>query len=153
MYLDRNQQNKQNRKSRIKIYFSILILLLMFLLVFYIFIYSPIFQIREFHITGSKKISNSDVIKILLPLVLESKTENFFGYKNLLSWDESKINFSKTAILEAQIKRDWLRQSIDIDIKERERLAIWCDSFNNCYWIDENGILFEESPNTEGSLY
>ncbi len=151
-YLDQHNSGRQKRDFRLKLYLGLLILLLIFALIFYILAYSPVFQIREFEIAGAKRLSDQSVLNIVRPIVIRGKMGAFLGIKNLLIWQEKDLDVSKTALLEAQVSRDWIRQTVSIQIKERERLAIWCDQYNNCYWIDENGIMFEEAPETEGSL-
>ena len=151
-YLDNRQIYRERRRFRIKIYFGILFLLLFLIAIFYLLVYSPIFQIREFKIVGAQRLDSEAVLKILSPSVINTRTANFLGIKNLFVWNEKEPDVSKSALLEADIKREWLRQSIVIDIKERDRLAIWCRINSPCYWIDKNGMAFEEAPETEGSL-
>ena len=57
-----------------------------------------------------------------------------------------------TALAGATIEKDWLNRSINITVQERERLGIWCIDGENCYWLDGDGVVFEEAPATEGSL-
>ena len=151
-YLDQHQIYRKRRNFRIKIYFGALILILFLISILYILIYSPIFQIREFKIAGAQRLNNEEVLKILAPAILNTRAANFLGMKNLFVWSEKKPDVSKSALLEADVKREWLGQSVVIDIKERERLAIWCRINSSCYWIDKNGMAFEEAPETEGSL-
>jgi cell division septal protein FtsQ len=152
VYLDQQHTSLQRRNFRIKLYFGFALLLLFAALIMYILLYSPIFQIREFKIAGAERLPDDEVLRILQPIVLQTKFDNFLGAKNLLAWDEKEVDVSKTALASAIISRDWLRQSIHIIIQERERLAIWCDMHEFCYWIDRSGFLFEEAPKTEGSL-
>ena len=151
-YLDQHQTYRKRRNFRIKIYFGGLILILFLISILYILVYSPIFQIREFKIAGAQRLNNEEVLKILTPAILNTKTAYFLGIKNLFIWNEKKPDVSRSALLEANIKREWLGQAVIIGIKERERLAIWCRTNSPCYWIDKNGMAFEEAPETEGSL-
>ncbi|MBI4991902.1 MAG: hypothetical protein HZB99_01675 [Candidatus Harrisonbacteria bacterium] len=151
-YLDQHQINKQGRNFRIKIYFGFLILILILILIIYTLVYSPIFKIKEFRVAGVSGYRIDEILRMIEPQILTTRVKNFLGDKNLLVWDVNNPDLSKTALAEAVIKRDWLRQSIIIDAQERERLAIWCDKNNNCYWLDKQGILFENAPQTEGSL-
>lgn len=137
---------------RIKIYFGSGFLILALIFLAYLIIYSPIFQVRSFKIIGGNRLSDEAVIKILEPIVVQNKHKNFLGSKNLISWNISDPDVSNTALASAGISRDWLRQSVNINISERERFAIWCGKNSRCYWIDQNGAAFEEAPETEGSL-
>jgi len=151
-YLDQNQIMKQRRNFRIKIYFGIFFIILLLIALLYILRYSPVFQARGFHIFGGNQLSNETILTILRPMVLNSRWEEFLGWQNLIVWNQNRFDLGGTALLEAEIDRDWLRQTVNISIKERERLAIWCGINNYCYWIDQSGIAFEEAPLTEGSL-
>ena len=151
-YLNQNQVRKSRTSARIKIYFGFGFSALILILLAYLVIYSPIFQVRSFKITGKNRLSDEAVLKILEPIAVKNKLGIFLGYKNLLSWNTHNPGVSNTALISAGISRDWLRQSININIAERERFAIWCDKNAHCYWIDQEGTAFEEAPKTEGSL-
>ena len=151
-YLDQNQLLKQRRNFRIKLYFGIFFIFLFFIALLYILRYSPVFQVRDFRIVGNQQLSKEVILTTLKPLAVNNRWEEFLGWQNLIIWNQDNVDFSGTALLTAEIDRDWLRQSINITIKERERLAVWCGINNYCYWIDQSGIAFEEAPLTEGSL-
>jgi cell division septal protein FtsQ len=152
VYLDQQNTSTRRRNFRIKLYFGFLLLLLFAALIIYVLLYSPIFQIRGFKIAGAERLTDEEILRILQPIVLQTRFDNFLGAKNLLTWNEKEADVSKTALATAHISRDWLRQSVHIEVQERERLAIWCDMHDFCYWIDRAGLLFEEAPKTEGSL-
>jgi len=151
-FLDQQQSHKEKRSFRIKLYFGFLILNLIIVLAVYVLIYSPVFKIKEFKVAGISWHQTEDVLRTIEPQILNTKIKNFLGNKNLLVWDVNNPDLSRTAFAEAIIKRDWLRQSIVINIQERKQLAIWCDKNDNCYWMDKEGLLFENAPRTEGSL-
>lgn len=152
IYLDQEQLYKQRRAFRIKFYLGIFVLLLFSLFIFYVIVYSPIFTARDFKIVGAERLSDGVILQTLEPFFLSNRIKIFLGMKNLLAWGEKDdLDLTKTAILDVNIRRDWIRQSVTINVKERGRLAIWC-GLNSCYWIDEEGTAFEEAPHTEGSL-
>ena len=151
-HLNKFQSKKRGRTIRIKIYFFTAGVILSLLGIFYIIQLSPIFQIRNFNINGKEHLSEKEIIYILQSLVITNKTKIFLGPQNILAWNTGKPDISKTALADALIDRDWIRQSVSIAIKERERLAIWCDSKNDCGWIDNDGLIFERAPQVEGGL-
>ena len=67
-------------------------------------------------------------------------------------WPRGGVALTGTVLESAAVEKDWLTRSVVIKIQERERLGIWCVEGENCYWLDNNGIVFEEAPATEGSL-
>ena len=151
-YLDQNQLLKQRRNFRIKLYFGIFFIFLFFIALLYILRYSTVFQARDFRIIGNQQLSKEVILDTLKPLVLNNRWEEFLGWQNLIVWNRDNVDFNGTALLAAEIDRDWLRQSVNITIKERERLAIWCGINSYCYWIDNEATAFEPAPETEGSL-
>lgn len=48
-------------------------------------------------------------------------------------------------------------QAIEVSLKERERRYIWCgsnpESRNQCYFLDEEGVIFTKSPQFSGPVY
>ena len=151
-YLEQNQLYKRERNFRIKIYLYFLALFLVLIGVSYVVFFSPIFKVREFKISGRERLLKESVLKILEPLILNSRLSDFLGKENLLAWNRQDLSLPDTSLLSVKIRRDWIRQSVLIDIKERVPLGIWCGKIGNCYWLDENGIAFEEAPATEGPL-
>ncbi len=146
------QNKRKNRRNRIRIYLISAGIFLLGVGFFYIIHLSPVFRIRNFDVIGKDHLSDDEVVKILEPLVMTSRIKTFLGKNNILSWSISFPDTSKTALLEASINRNWIRQSVSISIKERERLAIWCGSAGDCGWIDSSGMIFENAPQVEGSL-
>lgn len=140
----------------------------------YILVYSPIFRVDQFTFQGNKRLSNEAVMAIIRPLIFQGRIANFLGWNNFLSWPNGGVDVSGTAFLEAMVYKDWLTRSITIAVQERERFGIWCvnpslledrpsskprasqssksEGGEICYWIDEEGVMFEEAPLTEGTL-
>jgi len=149
-YENKQQFYEQKKKSFSKFYLGCFAIGLLSIFGFYAVAYSPVFTIRDFTISGASRFDKETIVNSLQPLILNNKIKNFLGIKNLLVWNQ-EVDVSGTAFLEANIKRHWLHQSVAIEVKERNQFAIWCRA-GNCYWIDENGMAFEEAPETEGSL-
>mgnify|MGYP001605034883 FL=1 len=137
---------------RIRAYLIFSGIFLFFTGIFYIVHFSPVFKIRNFNILGKEHLTKDRIVGILEPLTLTSRMKIFLGRNNILSWNVRIPDTSKTALLEANVRRDWIRQSVDISVKERVRVAIWCGSSGNCGWIDDRGMIFDHAPQAEGSL-
>ena len=150
VYFDSQKNNQKNYGSRVKLYLAFLFLGLFLIFFVYALVYSPLFQVRKFSIKGNSRLSSEAVLNIMRSLVSNNKLENFLGANNLLIWDK-KVDVSKSALLKAIINRSWVNQSVTINIEERNQSAIWCKT-DFCYWIDDEGIAFEEAPRTEGPL-
>lgn len=144
---------KKQRVFHIKLYFLLLIIILLIIGLVYVVIYSPIFRIKTIEVQNNNRLSEDLVLSYIKPLIFKTKLSNFLGVNNILAWPQGKINFDQIPISQIIIDKQWLRKSISIKVIERERFAIWCISNNQkCYWIDKNGIVFDEAPVTEGGL-
>jgi len=152
VYLDQEQIYQKRRRLRFKVYFSVGGAVLILIGLFYALVYSPIFQIKKFEISGAEGMDEERILKILEPLVLRTKLNQFLGRNNLWSWPAGNLDVSKTALAEAVIDRNWLGQAVQIKVREREKIAIWCNAGDNCYWLGIDGVFFEEAPLAEGSL-
>jgi len=90
----------------------------------------------------------------------------------------TEINKRYPQIYELSIKRDVLNKEISVDFKKREKFGIWClqtqtyadhtqtnaeenqresalsprESALDCFWFDDQGIVFAEAPQAEGDL-
>lgn len=151
-YFDQDSLIKKRRKIRIRVYFSAAALFLAFIALVYILVFSPIFKVDGFTVTGNHRVSAETALALLKPQVVRGTISSFFSWNNFLAWQRGEIDLTGTALAGATIKKDWLKRSINITVRERERLGIWCIEGENCYWLDNNGIVFEEAPVTEGSL-
>ena len=141
-YLDKNQFYREKRKFRIKVYLVGGALVLSAIGIFYVVVYSPVFQIRKFQISGVARLNDEAALKILKPLILDNRLANFLGINNLLVWRIKNPDVQNTSLAQAIIKRDWLRQEVKIQVEERPRIAIWCSQKDFCYWIDQSGADF-----------
>lgn len=140
------------QRARIRFYFIAGGVILLIIGLMYVLLFSPVFKVRAFNVSGKEHHSDREIMEIISPLVLNTKLKIFLGPNNLLAWNISRPDISKTALAEAAVERDWIRQAINIKVRERERLAIWCDKNNDCDWIDGSGMAIEKAPQTEGSL-
>lgn len=129
-------------------YFFVLFFIL---LLVYIFLFSPIFRIQTLEISGNKEVNTESV-------------KNNFDYKNIFLYTKHKIEkdlvqkFPKISNIE--ISKDLIKRIIKLEINERERLGIVCktkieneeEQMGKCFYIDKQGFIFEDAPQTSGSL-
>lgn len=153
VYFDTKQLRKKRAAFRIKLYLAGFGLILFFVGLGYAIIYSLIFKIDGFKITGKDRLSDDLILTILRPLVIRGQISSMLGWNNFLVWPSGNMDVGNTALFSAKIKKDWLTRIINIDVKERERFGIWCVTTGDiCYWLDESGMIFEPAPITEGTL-
>ena len=135
------------------IIFSVFILLVIGV-VYFIF-HSPFFQITGIEVAGSQRTEEikGELIGFLL------KTANFrfwLGPENLLFWSPeiiSQLPPSLRWIRDIKIQRNWQQKKIVIEIQEREPYLLWClAASGDCYWLDEQGLVFSLAPEAEGFI-
>ena len=155
-YLDERQRKKRRRILKLKIYGGIFLFLILAVGAAYLVVYSSIFQIRQITLINAdnKQINADNIIENLKDFfVKQSKITSFLRADNILIWDSKKLaEFEKNPkIAEMTIEKDYFERQIRINIKERERFGVWCE-MSDCFWFDENGVIFSEAPMVEGNL-
>jgi len=112
------------------------------------------FQIEGVNIQGIKYIDKS---------ILENEVLNSLLGQTFLLNNNSKFVFNKsdlgTQLLQKypsieSVTIDVVNHKVDIEIKERVPIAIWCaDGRENCLYFDKNRVLFTRSAEFEGDAY
>lgn len=119
---------------------------------------SPRFQISEVAISGNAKIHNLE----LEYAAFKGITKNLINLgnititsKNFFLFDSKKLSANIVKdflhVKEATVAKKLPRQ-VSIFIKEREALAVFCESESRCFLIDEAGIIFEETSQAKGLM-
>lgn len=153
IYSDKAKIQKRRRAFRIKLYFIVFFILLIFIGIFYFIICSSVFQLKYIAIKNNKLLSENDVLAILKQNILGMDFGGISGFKNILAWPNGHFKVSNPAIFDLNIKKQWFKRGVEVEVNERERFAIWCTAeARNCYWIDKEGLVFADAPITEGSL-
>jgi len=145
------RKNKGSKKKFKIIFFWFLILIL---ILNYIFLFSPIFEIKQINISGNKTIKDEQ-IKNSLSNFLSKQVLVFFDKNNLFLATSDKIknilsnNFPR--ISSVKISKSLIKRFINLKITEREEIGIFCRE-EKCYYIDQQGVIFEKAPKTKGTL-
>jgi len=172
-YLRYSKKNKRGENTwKSKIIFTLVALLILGLI--YIIFFSPIFKIKEIRISGNQIISNEDISNSLNSS-LEKRVLFFFEQNNIFLATSKKLkkiisdNFPRILLIE--IDKNVFKKVINLKIIERKEIGIFCkiEVFNEensgeektkeekeiikeCYYIDNEGIIFEKAPQTSGTL-
>lgn len=132
--------------------------------IFYLICFSPFFQIKEIKVAGSSQMEIKDFqrdkqkiptedIQSFVKQQLEKKML-FFKTKSIflvnLSAMQKTLLENFPQIMEANLKRNF-PDTLRITIEERVPLGVWCEN-NNCFFIDEEGIIFEKTQLTSGLI-
>ena len=135
------KRRKKNRYGKKILAFAIIFL---FLLLVAGVALSPILKAKEINIYGNKEIDSEAIKNNIQSINILLMTTN--GLKNELLKDFPKIS-------EIEIRKNIFKRTIAVTIVEREKLGIICkENTGNCFYIDKNGIIFENAPKTSGSL-
>lgn len=148
------RKKRSNKKRRI-----FFLIILLFLVLVYIFLFSPLFRIQAIEVSGNREVEVGEI-------------ENKFNYQNifLITDNEIKDNLFKKIpkIADLEISKNLIKRTVKLIIKEREKLGIVCqleigedpessdgageEQVKACFYIDKTGVIFEEAPQTSGSL-
>lgn len=119
----------------------------------YFLLFFPNFQIQKIYVSGAERTSADNIKNI----AAKAATKNFVSIGNWTLSSES-IFLAKTAEIEkeilnsdavidsAVIAKKW-PDGLEIKIKEREQIAIFCQQ-NHCFEIDANGVIFDQTANS-----
>lgn len=129
-----------------KLFWLLVLFFCVFSAIAYLVFFSGVFSIKETNISGTEKVLNEDILKLIEP---ELKTQiPFYG-------DLSNVFLVKPAdiqnlILHAfpsvenvHLKRK-LPDTLIIEIKEKQMVAVFCDFSEDCFFVDSMGIAFEK---------
>lgn len=129
-------------------------------------------KITSVEVSGTRMVPAGDLLTLVKSG--EVKREGFMGFilpedHRLAYEDDEKISgiikerFPR--VKEVSIARNNDTRSISVEVSERKEKIIWChasagssdnerDGFavNNCFWLDDEGFVIGESPDSEGTL-
>lgn len=147
-YHYRNKKPYKPRRKKLRLggrFFWLFVLALIVLgAVFYLFLFSPIFQLKEIRISGNQKVRVEDIQE-----VVSQKSEKrivFFATRSIFLIKPGEI---EKGILEGfpQISQAKLKKKLPgeivVQIEERKPVGIWCRE--ECFYLDEEGVIFEKS--------
>ncbi|MBU4350709.1 FtsQ-type POTRA domain-containing protein [Candidatus Parcubacteria bacterium] len=143
----RYRVKKKKSIFRNKLFQAVFLIVLILSFFSWLVIFAPLFQIKMILVSGNKRISISEIEQLTYP---ETKTKLLFFESQSIFLTNPKL--IKAKILENYPLIDDLKikklfpNSLSIEIMERQRLARWSGS-ENYFFIDKNGIAFEQSDN------
>lgn len=147
-------KRRYNWKFFVKVFYFVSIPIAISSLIYFL-IFSYFFRIREVVVVGNSYIASSSIVDEFWNIVSE---KYFYLFRN------DNINILRRAELKQKlmdkfsridsmdIKKDY-PDKIIVNIKEKEAVEILCPGqLAKCFYIDKNGIAFDEAVNTEGFL-
>lgn len=159
------------RRRRRKIFAvkTIMVFLLLIVFIFSLSLFSKIsfFQIENIEVFGNSTVSKDEIVDVIRKetsakyFMLFSKN-NFFLYPRKSMEKNLTDDFKK--IKKITIKSKGFK-SIIVEIIERKPNSLWCfsdmekervrkiDHLGGCYFLDEKGVIFSESPDFSGNAF
>lgn len=130
----------RRKKSILKNRFFWLILGMLILILFlcYFLFFSNVFRIKNIEISGNQKTETQTIENLI------EKNKNIFLF-NSEKTEENILN-NVFQISQVNINKK-LPSALKIEIKEREPTAIVCQ--NECFYIDNQAIVFEKSEDSQ----
>jgi len=134
-------RHRKKRKINKRVIIAIIPLFVLAGLVYLLFC-SPVFDIKKTEISGNKEIKSEEIQNIL-------SCANIF----LLSGKKIKNELLERIpkIAELEIEKNIFKRELKIKLSEREEIGIACKD-DKCFYIDKSGVIFENAPQTSGSL-
>ena len=110
----------------------------------YVIFFSPLFEIKEIKISNNRVISSEEIQNSL-----DNQNNIFLAAGNKLT---EILTNDFPGILSVEMSKDIFKKTIELNIIERKEAGIYCKEEDKCYYIDKEGVIFEEAPQTSGTL-
>jgi len=133
-------------------FWIVFLFLAIVLSVFYFFLFFPGIQAKNIVISGNQKSARQD-IENLISAGINNKILGIGNWevnsKSIFLVDSDKLArqiLNKFPIVENVKIGKKLPQTLIVNITEREPVGVYCPADNNCFFIDQTGIIFESLP-------
>lgn len=150
-----NKNSEERRKRRTKFLFIALLLIIVFLVGMVAFLRKESFQVVNVEVVGARALSARDII--------QQARQDFSGN---YAWVIPKSNillFSKREVRSLLMNQfpgiesltiDFKdKNSIRIEITEKDPTDIWCTNQGDCYFIDGTGLIYKKAPTFSDGVY
>lgn len=123
------------------IFWIAFVVLLIVALFVYVFVASDIFEVKNIKVLGNEKINAGNLYSIVQNNVNTKFVRSIF-LTNVL--DIKKEITQKYPEIETVSVEKKFPQTINVTIKERKPVAVFCEGTNDCYLIDIYGYIFKK---------
>lgn len=107
-------------------------------------------QIKDFKIQGAETLSAENIKDTALKLTY-GKWLFFVPKSNIVLFNKDKLaaalmaNFSR--IEKVEVNKQFFSESIELSLTERKANFLWCSRADECFFMTEDGLVFEKSVN------
>lgn len=151
---------RKSHKKKIKkpfwkkeLFWIIFLIIILLSLIFYLLIFSNIFQLKHIEVSGNEKIEKESIISFVENkarkkiISLESNSIFLFLIENVQ--EETIKAFPRIKEIKICLR---LPQTIKVFVIERNSLGRWCNKHEECYLIDNEGVLFEKIETSSNKM-
>lgn len=157
-----SERRKRRKKVRRYVFGTLAVFVLYFLFfgVAWFFMRTPLFRVGRVNVTGAPGVADADVIALVQAdpsgKMASGEIGAILGWRNMLAWP-GRVPSSTLALApqfsDVTVSKDYFSHTVTIAVTERQPFGIWCyQNDGQCYWFDDDGVLFGKSLNTEGNL-
>lgn len=163
-----SDKHRRRRNRQRKVWLAVIGVVVAFLLigVLWFLFRSPFWQIRAVAVRGEETVSEGSIKNLLTGSILadHSFVKSLLGLDNILSWPDGKIATDSLRLLPQlaalSVSKNYFGHAVTVSVTERQPFAIWClmpkmagnlATDEECYWFDENGVIFQKAFDTQGS--
>ncbi len=132
-------------------FWIIITLPVLILTIGYFLIFSRFFWINDIRLSGNENTSREDILE----LIDNEISVSFIFFKSRTIFLTSTSEITKKIISEfPEIKFVEVRRSfpdaLTVIVRERMPVAIWCRDTHDCFFIDNQGVIFEKTLRSSG---
>ncbi|MFZ1019786.1 MAG: hypothetical protein WAN61_02255 [Minisyncoccia bacterium] len=138
-----------------KILFLLLGILIVFIFAIYLSRLNSL-NISDIEISGNKVV-DTEMIKTVAQRELAGKYFGLFPKSNILFYPQNKIKnglqnqFQRLENINLSIQNNKI---LEISVEERTPEYLWCEMVpEKCYFVDDNGYIFDTAPYFSGDVY
>lgn len=146
---------RQQKWQKARPYILVIGLVAIFVGLVHGLLFGKAFQIKNFVVESELPINETDIIAQAKAQVVSGGLGGILGSNNYLAWPK-KIQNNTPEVSTLEIKKQWKDRSIIISPVLRRNHLTWCQASgpdqSTCYWVDREGIVFDEAPIAEGNF-
>lgn len=116
---------------------------------------SDYLEISNIVVEGNSSVKSEDVASTALEQI-EGNYFFLFSKKNFALYPKNKIEqnllsrYKRIKEVELKISRF---NTLNIFVEERKPEFIWCNVSDECFFMDDEGVIFDKSPNFSSDIY
>lgn len=150
----------RKKKAKRRLYFSFFIVGMLCGAAGYAVFLSGEFNIQHISIIGNEALSEH-ALKESMEIFFQNQSNDFIykfiSPKNIIMIDSELLQdylYQNYSLLAGVVVQKRLPHSLTITVEERDPIFVACQKNNQivCFYVDRDGVAYEEAPRTSGSL-